>query len=1394
VLSTNDDKRWRGVVDRVAGNVTPIRAGGQVAYRLAGDPELDNDQVAYRLGEQTDARQVFWIGDGATAQAVGVTPGEAVTGADVGRVYALMDGVNPVTGEVLLAPKMAVAESAKLPAVPAYDAIVFAAAERGMDAEDLFRTDTDRAAWATFARQVQAKGDTYRVSVERIEALGEVSRVPVASGYGRKQWANAIASKGQRVPVGIKGYDVGLTLTKGASLGLVMADGPQREQLAAIARQAALETYRELGDRVAYGATGHHGGGQSAARIGGTGFAGTATMEVTSRAGDPHVHFHAMIANFTICEDGKARTIGAGGRDVLAHGAWASERFRMKYREASAAAGLAEWGWNEVTGEYDQLDISADARALASKRHAQIAAEKEIFGPDAGKKIDAMAERITREAKGDATETLAQVADRFAAELAEHNLELRGDCGLVRDDAASWLLDEWVTYLDATLTEHNAVFTRVQVEKEIQRRLPASELGDSVAAVNAVTDAYLSNKDTLYAKQTMMSDRLTDGKRYTTQAMLDGEKTVYDATAAGVGRGFHTMSVAAAEMALETYEAAEGFTLNQGQRSMFMRWTIGGNQVDLTIGAAGTGKTAAADGARFAYEAAGLKVLGISTSGLAAQNLGAAAGIDVTTAHGLAKAISDGRAPNIDVLMWDEMGMASTREQAVILPWAAANRVDVRGMGDPKQLDSVGAGSTFGRQCEQVGAVELVENMRQKELHEREAVAQLRTGDVGLAFGIYADAGQISVSRTPQDRIALMAANWAKDAGAVSDPHERLTHAVMLSQTNATVELLHDAARAHARARGWISGPDVEYRGPNGPRTWAAGDAVLIRRTIYSTKKDPQPQIFNGQRAIVTGINPATREMGIEWKDAGGTIRRRTLPADYVAAHVAPGVALTNHGAQGQSIRHVHADPAGVDRNGAYVQTTRSVARLDLYTDLTTLGIHGTQRVDVLGMDEAARTAWAATQLAQRIEDQGWQQGETAHDATGTPVPMPNHEQQPAHPAEEISDYVKQAFPHPTPALTAAQADTVLAQRHDDRIGQAALAVTPRAQRPYWKWTDDALSAEVEKLTTVIADARQLPDKQEALDELGQQVVALRAVQEHVQSEIVDRANTNIDVFASTVREWTTEAKELVAQAEQPLKDAEAQQREKAGKRFGQKTAAGNVAAAKDQLRETFPAAGDPGDAWDRDTWRRRAVSDTIQHLHGHDINNWQTRFGQHDRDVTAALQTTRQNITDELLAALPPDLYETGTLRGGWYNHTRKPSGYQKDIQPADQRWQSNDPATLVRSAESFAIEVEARHKDIGNALDLAARRIDNVQRGLNATPAKAAEATQKLEAVTLEQNIRQAQPPLVRDHEQNKRDQARQQDAAKTAQQRGERERHHYPDYGPTQGQEGPDRGRSM
>lgn len=1365
----------------VAGNVTPIRSGGQIAYRLGGAQDLDNEQVAYRLGQQNDARQVFWIGDGATAEAVGVTPGAAVTASDVERVQVLMEGVNPVTGEVLVAPKVAVAESAKLAAVPAYDAIVMRAAERGLDASELFYGARDRSEWASFSRMVQAKGDVYRVPVERLEALGAAARVDVSKAYRARDWAAAVGSKGQRESVGIKGYDVGLTLTKGASLALVMADPDRREQLAAIARKCAQETYRELGERIAYGAKGHHGGGQSAQRIAGTGFAGTATMEVTSRAGDPHVHFHAMIANLTICEDGKARTIGSGGKDVLAHGAWASERFRMKYREETAYQGLAEWGWNEKTSEYDELSISADAVALASKRHNAIATEKEIFGPDAGKAIDAMAERITRDAKPEATETMSEVAARFAAELAEENLELRGPNALRVSDVASWTLEDWAAHLDARLTEHNAVFTRVKAEQEIARTI--APIHGSAENVTLVADAYLAGKDVIGAEPTQLSNRLTDGQRYTTQAMLDGEKTVYETTANGLGRGHHAISLDHAEMALAAYEAAEGFTFNDGQRAMFVRWTAAGNQVDLIIGAAGTGKTAAADAARFAWEAQGLRVLGISTSGLAAQNLGAAAGVEVSTAYGLAAAITAGKAPAVDVLIWDEMGMASTREQAVILPWAAANGVDVRGMGDPKQLDSVGTGSTFGKQCEQIGAVELTEIMRQRNAHEREAVTQLRLGDATTAFAMYAQAGQIEVDKTPEDRIGRMAAAWAADAAQASSPHERLSTAVMLSQTNATVEQLHDAARAEARARGWITGPDVDYRGPNGTRAWAVGDAMLIRKTIYSSRNDPQPEIFNGQRAIVTGIDPVSREMGIEWIDAGGQIRSRTLEAGYVAASTAPGLALTNHGAQGQTIRHVHADPAGADRNTAYVQLTRDTHRVTLYTDLNTLGISGTERVTVLRMDDGQRAAWAARQLGHQVDDHGWQQGETAHDATTTPIPMPEPEQTPPAARTEPEpdtrpEWLRQAFPDPSAPISREKADTLLAQRaaqraearkaqaqDEERTARIELATTPKKQRPYWLLSGKDLEKKADQLRETASEPQQAPQLQAALDTKSSEAAQLRAT---------------ADSYASHGQQWDNAAEQLEDLRQQhrqaaiatvradvaALKEADDDRRQ-AG-RFTAKKTQRHYDDVREWLGQTYPAAGVPQNLHDaqKGQWAQRAVQSVERGNWGDLIERNQDRLAEKHQAAREQLDAARDQARD---------LSHTVDGKSEVWQRTIRDAAENQPIEKATKTglWESGDPKTLVADTQAAAAEIKARQHALSTRLDRIDGDITKLQHHIDKSPQRAEKAARTLTAIEHEQSIRQAQPPSYQRTERESARNERQRQAEKERSQQAEHTR---------------------
>lgn len=251
-----------------------------------------------------------------------------------------------------------------------------------------------------------------------------------------------------------------------------------------------------------------------------------------------------------------------------------------------------------------------------------------------------------------------------------------------------------------------------------------------------------------------------------------------------------------------------------------------------------------------------------------------------------------------------------------------------------------------------------------------------------------------------------------------------------------------------------------------------------------------------------------------------------------------------------------------------------------------------------------------------------------------------------------------------------------------------------------------------------------MPAKQTALDAVAEQLRTIVAEQDRLKAEVVDRANDNARAIAANVKAWWVEAEELVTQAEAPLRDAWRGQREKTGKRFGQKAAAREVEAAQQQLADTIPATG-------------------------------------HPRDYL---------------------------LLQDWHHQARRPSGHQQTIETGEQRWQKADPDALVHSAESMAIELEARHKHTAQALALASRRIETQQTKLNQIPQAAAVAQQRLSALTAESSIREAQPQTHRQVEEARRQTIRQRQADKLAEQQRWR---HSPDHDHTTNIDGPDPG---
>ncbi|MEU4732083.1 hypothetical protein [Streptomyces sp. NPDC023588] len=119
------------------------RATVSCEYRLTGqcgcdleheeqrglEAEEEDAQVDYRLG---DARDLEWIGGGLAD--VGLVAGQSV---DKDQARLLMDGPHPLTGELLVTPKVAVDPRGKVQARPLAEAIEAAAAAEeagGVDA------------------------------------------------------------------------------------------------------------------------------------------------------------------------------------------------------------------------------------------------------------------------------------------------------------------------------------------------------------------------------------------------------------------------------------------------------------------------------------------------------------------------------------------------------------------------------------------------------------------------------------------------------------------------------------------------------------------------------------------------------------------------------------------------------------------------------------------------------------------------------------------------------------------------------------------------------------------------------------------------------------------------------------------------------------------------------------------------------------------------------------------------------------------------------------------------------------------------------------------------------------------------------------------------------------
>jgi conjugative relaxase-like TrwC/TraI family protein len=543
--------------------------------------------------------------------------------------------------------------------------------------------------------------------------------------------------------VRVPGFDLTFSAPKSVSVLFGICDDEIRE---AVQRSHDVAVGDAMGymERMASHARRGHDGREV---VEGGGFVGAAFRHRTSRAGDPQLHTHVLVANLVRGSDGRWSALD--GRRFYAHAKTAGYLYEARLRaELTAAFGVE---WTPVrNGIADVVGVPRAVLRAFSRRREEIEAELARRGTRSAAAAQAAA-LLTRRSKDrlvDPRRLMPEWRERAAA-LGLGEPELRSVLGRQRACA----LDERSLEVGAEelagpdgLTRHASSFCRRDVIRAWCERIPTGARVDS-AALEKLADAFLRSGDSvpLLGSDAPPPDALrrADGRRaplvgdelrYSTPDLLAIEQRIVDAAVNGaasqVGLG--------REQAVSSALARRGF-LSAEQQAMVRRLTRDGGQVVAVVGKAGTGKTTALTAAREAWEASGLRVVGAAVARRAARELQESAGIASTSLAALLLELRRGGRCALKrgtVVVLDEASMVS-RDLGELVDRVVEAGGKLVLCGDHRQLPSIRAGGAFRAVAARIHAIELTENRRQEQQWERGALDQLRDGVASDAIRVY---------------------------------------------------------------------------------------------------------------------------------------------------------------------------------------------------------------------------------------------------------------------------------------------------------------------------------------------------------------------------------------------------------------------------------------------------------------------------------------------------------------------------------------------------------------------------------------------------------------------------------------------------------------------------------
>ncbi|MDR2781482.1 MAG: AAA family ATPase [Holosporaceae bacterium] len=551
---------------------------------------------------------------------------------------------------------------------------------------------------------------------------------------------------------------------------------------------------------------------------------------------------------------------------------------------------------------------------------------------------DGLKERITEKSFADlginleATKHRGWYADIIGTDsrIAQENLEIskRNEEKILMDP--SIILDY--------LNEKSAVFSQKDILNEIGKRVFEGN------RVSAVFEKVL--EEAKYVGESINGEFLYTGERY--QKLESDVLSKFDILASQEAK-----TVCRNEIILSVLE--EYPYLNKEQKVAVEGLCENGN-VGILLGRAGAGKTTTMKAVSDIYKNSGARVIGMSLSAVASENLGRDAAIESATiaswshrwrSYELAqerflsfeavvtegilkqfdwyndlKRYENSQLKSGDVIIVDEAGMVGAKDWKTILDAAERFGAKIIAVGDDNQFKAISAGdclrqfinmdraelndsTTIASDVDELrqNVFELSEIHRQREKWQKEASVELSKLNVGEALAKYENNGRVHTCEIPSFPVAKKYLEI-----------EKIGSAAVLCSTNRECTTINDEIRFLKKEKGELGKDFIKINDKN----FAENDKVIFQENnkLFDVK--------NGQVGLVKSFYDGILSIETE----SGTKNINVSEYDKINH----GYAITLHKSQGKTFDNTIV-VAGkmMDAKAMYVSMTRHRENVDLY-------------------------------------------------------------------------------------------------------------------------------------------------------------------------------------------------------------------------------------------------------------------------------------------------------------------------------------------------------------------------------------------------------------------------------------------------------------------------------